>query len=128
MVWTATPAQGESRRPHTSRRPAAAAPPLDSTAAATRENDRISILQAPHCHYMRQLSIILYQSIQPNLIELCGAENSGIMMKEFLRDATAENERVIGIHRHANACIMKSPDRMRFDTFHVAEHHVRCRA
>jgi hypothetical protein len=26
-------------------------------AAATRENDRISILQAPHCHYIRQLLI-----------------------------------------------------------------------
>ena len=44
MVWIATPARGESRRPHNSPRPNTTAPPLDSTAAATRENDRHSLL------------------------------------------------------------------------------------
>ena len=42
MVWIATPARGESRRPHNSPRPNTTAPPLDSTAPAgkTRGNDR----------------------------------------------------------------------------------------
>src|SRR6266851_6096069 len=40
MVWTATPAFGESCRQQLSPRPNATAPLLDSTAAATRENDR----------------------------------------------------------------------------------------
>jgi hypothetical protein len=40
MVWTATPARGESRRHQLSPRPKATAPLLDSTAAATREGDR----------------------------------------------------------------------------------------
>ena len=40
MVWIATPARGESRRSHNSPIPNATAPPLDSTAAATRGNDR----------------------------------------------------------------------------------------
>jgi hypothetical protein len=39
-VWTATPAFGESCRQQLSPRPNATAPLLDSTAAATRENDR----------------------------------------------------------------------------------------
>ncbi len=40
MVWTATPAFGESRRTQNSPRPNATAPLLDSTAAATRGNDK----------------------------------------------------------------------------------------
>ena len=40
MVWIETPALGESRRPQQIPRPKATALLLDSTAAATRENDR----------------------------------------------------------------------------------------
>jgi hypothetical protein len=40
MGWNATPARGESRRPQLSPSPKATAPLLDSTAAATRENDK----------------------------------------------------------------------------------------
>src|SRR6266851_10274366 len=40
MVWTATPAFGESCRQQLSPRPNATAPLLDSTAAATRGNDK----------------------------------------------------------------------------------------
>ena len=39
MVWTATPARGESRRPQLSPRPNATAPLLDSTARQTRARE-----------------------------------------------------------------------------------------
>ena len=73
MVWIETPALGESRRPQQIPRPKATALLLDSTAAATRENDkrrRFTCLQ----RYLRDA--ILAHRIRPtNGIRMCYAES-----------------------------------------------------